>query len=96
MSSGILFLKMLESKGAVTLPCRSLTSTMALANLSPIPGMIRSSLGVAKFTAILCSGSILRQEVATQNNQFFFFFFFFFQAFFRDDAVVGFGLVYQV
>ena len=55
--------------------------------------MIRSSLGVAKFTAILCSGSILRQEVATQKTVFFLGFF---QAFFRDDAVVGFGLVYLV
>ena len=37
------------------------------------PGIINSFLGVAKFTEILCSGSILIQEVATQINQFSFF-----------------------
>ena len=64
---------MLESKEAVTLLFRSLISTIASASLSPTPGIIRSSLGVAKFTEILCSGSILkRQEVATQINQFVF------------------------
>ena len=61
---------MLESKEAVTLLFRSLISTIASPFLSPTPGIIRSSLGAANFTEILCSGSILkRQEVATQINQ---------------------------